>query len=98
MSKVLICDDEAFFREAVGEILRQEGFDVLEAEGGAQALDLVARHGVGVVVAAGHCGGEGLQVAVGLVEQLSHCPSPPPQAAGPSSILGINPPHKQRNG
>ena len=50
MSKVLICDDEAFFREAVGEILRQEGFDVLEAEGGAQALDLVARHGVGVVV------------------------------------------------
>jgi DNA-binding response OmpR family regulator len=50
MAKVLICDDEAFFREAVGEILRGESFDVLAAQGGAEALELVARQDVGVVV------------------------------------------------
>ncbi len=50
MAKVLICDDEAFFREAVSEILRSEGFQVLVTDSGEKALDTIATQDVGVVV------------------------------------------------
>ncbi len=50
MAKVLICDDEAFFRNAMGEILRKEDFDVLTAESGAEAVGRIAEDEVGVVI------------------------------------------------
>jgi DNA-binding response OmpR family regulator len=50
MAKVLICDDEAFFRDAVSEILRSEGFQVLVTDSGEKALDTIATQDVGVVV------------------------------------------------
>jgi DNA-binding response OmpR family regulator len=50
MARVLICDDEAFFRNAVSEILRKEGFDVIAAAGGAEAIERIGREEVGVVI------------------------------------------------
>jgi len=50
MPKVLICDDEAFFRNAMGEILRKEGFDVLPVENGTEALARIVEEDVGVVI------------------------------------------------
>jgi DNA-binding response OmpR family regulator/putative methionine-R-sulfoxide reductase with GAF domain len=50
MPKVLICDDEAFFRNAMGEILRKEGFEVVTAESGADAIARLAEEEVGVVI------------------------------------------------
>jgi CheY-like chemotaxis protein len=38
---VLVVDDDEAIRETVSELLRDEGYDVLCAENGAQALDLV---------------------------------------------------------
>lgn len=50
MAKVLICDDEAFFRNAMGEILRKEGFDVVTAESGTDAITRISEEEVGVVI------------------------------------------------
>ncbi len=50
MAKVLIVDDEAFFRNAMGEILRKEGFDVLAAESGTDAAARIAEEEIGVVI------------------------------------------------
>jgi DNA-binding response OmpR family regulator len=50
MAKVLICDDEAFFRDAVSEILRSEEIQVLVTDSGEKALDAIATQDVGVVV------------------------------------------------
>lgn len=50
MAKVLICDDEAFFRDAVSDILRNEGFQVLVTDSGAKALETIETHDVGAVV------------------------------------------------
>jgi DNA-binding response OmpR family regulator len=50
MPKVLIVDDEAFFRNAMGDILRKEGFDVLSAESAPEALARIAEDEVGVVI------------------------------------------------
>jgi two-component system cell cycle sensor histidine kinase/response regulator CckA len=41
---VLLADDEAGIRGLVGPILRSRGFTVLEAEDGADALDVAERH------------------------------------------------------
>jgi len=46
---VLVVDDEALIRWSVGERLRAEGYEVLEAPDGRLALELIAR-GVDVVL------------------------------------------------
>jgi len=51
MSKVaLTVDDSKTIREMVAFTLRNNGFDVLEAEDGSQALDMMGRHKVDVVI------------------------------------------------
>ncbi|MFQ5458030.1 MAG: response regulator, partial [Myxococcota bacterium] len=50
MAKVLVCDDEAFFRDAVSDILRREEFQVLVTDSGPKALETIATHDVGAVV------------------------------------------------
>jgi DNA-binding NtrC family response regulator len=42
MEKILIIDDEAFIRENVERILSEDGYAVLGAAGGAEALEMVA--------------------------------------------------------
>ena len=39
---ILVVDDDSDLREAVADVLRDEGFDVITAAGGRQALDLLA--------------------------------------------------------
>ncbi|HET7627519.1 MAG TPA: response regulator transcription factor [Bacillales bacterium] len=41
MAKILIVDDDAYIRELAGLFLRNEGFDIYEAEDGMQALDIL---------------------------------------------------------
>lgn len=41
---IVLADDEADLRSIYAECLRSEGYDVLEASDGHQALDLVAAH------------------------------------------------------
>jgi DNA-binding response OmpR family regulator len=38
--KVLVCDDEPYILESVGHVVRQEGYGVLTAEDGEEALRL----------------------------------------------------------
>lgn len=49
-NRVLIVDDEIFFREAIDEILRGAGFDTVKAEDGQSALDAATDPTIGVVV------------------------------------------------
>ena len=44
MKKVLIIDDDSVFRRLTGDILRQHGWQVLEAEEGDEGLELVRQH------------------------------------------------------
>jgi DNA-binding response OmpR family regulator len=41
---VLICDDEAYILESVSYVVRKEGFNVITAEDGEQALALARQH------------------------------------------------------
>lgn len=47
---ILVVDDERFFREAIDDILGNEGFDIRIAETGEQALEMAADATLGVVV------------------------------------------------
>jgi DNA-binding response OmpR family regulator len=47
---VLVCDDTAAKRYVIASWLRRDGYDVVEAETGAQALALVAERGVDLAV------------------------------------------------
>ncbi|AQR73680.1 PAS domain-containing protein [Sphingomonas sp. LM7] len=47
---VLLVDDEAPVRAATGELLRDLGYQVVEAESGREALDYLAQHGVDYLV------------------------------------------------
>jgi two-component system cell cycle response regulator len=47
---VLLVDDDAFMREVLADFLGQQGYAVLAADGAAEALSLMARHAVGVVL------------------------------------------------
>lgn len=49
MSKILIIDDEAQVRAALGRILRSDGHEVLEASNGAEATAIVEGEGVSLV-------------------------------------------------
>jgi len=50
MSTILVVDDKEIMRDSVGATLRRAGFDVVVAEGGESALDLVARRRPDAVV------------------------------------------------
>ena len=50
MASVLVVDDDAALRAAVGRALRLEGFGVSEAENGAEAIDLLLVGDIDVVV------------------------------------------------
>jgi PAS domain S-box-containing protein len=43
--KVLVVEDEAAVRRFIRSVLERAGFDVVQAEGGAEALELVEKHG-----------------------------------------------------
>ena len=67
MSRVLVVDDEAPIRRALGINLRARGYDVDLAESGEEALDLAARHHPDVVVLdLGLPGIDGVEVIQGL--------------------------------
>ena len=48
--RVLVCDDENFFREAIRDILTGEALDVVEACDGEAALELGSDPGIGVAI------------------------------------------------
>ncbi|MGC4153442.1 MAG: response regulator transcription factor [Propionicimonas sp.] len=50
MTRVLIIEDEATYRETLGFMLRREGFDVAEAADGAAGLASYARSGADIVL------------------------------------------------
>jgi len=50
MEKILIIDDEAFIRENVNRVLKDDGYHVLEAAGGSSALELVADEEIDLVL------------------------------------------------
>jgi len=67
MSRVLVVDDEAPIRRALGINLRARGYDVDLAETGEEALDLAARHHPDVVILdLGLPGIDGVEVIHGL--------------------------------
>ncbi len=47
---ILIVDDEAIVREAIRDWLKDAGYEVMTAESGEQALELVAKQDFGVMV------------------------------------------------
>lgn len=49
-ARVLIVDDEVFFREAISDVLGAEGFQTLVAETGEEALERITDPSLGVVV------------------------------------------------
>ena len=44
MSRILITDDNSDYRQSVIEVLRLEGYEVMEAADGAQAVDFIRAH------------------------------------------------------
>ncbi|WP_333573951.1 response regulator [Sphingomonas sp.] len=64
-STILIVDDEDYIRVLASSVLRDEGFDVLEAAGTAEALALAATHDIDVLLTDLHMPGSlnGLELA-----------------------------------
>jgi DNA-binding NtrC family response regulator len=50
MSKILVVDDEPNVRLVYGEALREEGYEVLEAESGKEAFEILSREPIDLVV------------------------------------------------
>ena len=50
MAKVLLCDDEFMNRKVASKILIQEGFDVLEAHNGQEAIDILKKQRVDLIL------------------------------------------------
>ncbi|GGG78866.1 response regulator transcription factor [Paenibacillus radicis (ex Gao et al. 2016)] len=50
MAKILIADDDARIRELIALFLRNEGFELVEAKDGAEALEIVENDGVDMVI------------------------------------------------
>ncbi|HEX9049952.1 MAG TPA: response regulator [Anaeromyxobacter sp.] len=50
MVSVLVVDDERDIREAVAEVLKDEGFDVIDARDGAEALAQLRAHHPAVIL------------------------------------------------
>ena len=47
---ILIIEDESLLSEAYAMILKKEGFDTLEAHNGLEALEIIARHKVDLIL------------------------------------------------
>ena len=45
MKKILIADDEARMRKLVGDFLKKEGYEIIEAEDGKKALEIFFQEG-----------------------------------------------------
>ncbi len=50
MPKVLLCDDDFMNRKVASKILRKEGFVVIEATNGQEALELLSAHTVDLIL------------------------------------------------
>ncbi|RXZ79784.1 DNA-binding response regulator [Paenibacillaceae bacterium] len=50
MAKILIVDDDANIRELISLYLQNEGFDIVEAENGEDALAMIQRSGIQLVI------------------------------------------------
>jgi len=50
MATVLICDDELMNRKVASKILKKEGFDVVEAEDGVVAWDMLQKNKYDVIL------------------------------------------------
>ena len=50
MAKVLVVDDEPHIREVVRRFLTREGYDVIEAEDGAEALEKVGQEAPDIIL------------------------------------------------
>lgn len=48
--KVLLVDDEDQFRRVVTDLLEREGFEIIEAKDGAEAMEKVDRHAPDIIV------------------------------------------------
>ena len=48
--KILVCDDEALIRNVIKEYLTLENYEVLEAENGLEAIDIIQENDVDLVV------------------------------------------------
>ncbi len=50
MAKILLCDDELMNRKVASKILHKEGFEVIEALNGQEALDILAHESVDLIL------------------------------------------------
>lgn len=50
MATVLVCDDELMNRKVASKILKKEGFDVIEAENGKEAIDILEKARVELIL------------------------------------------------
>lgn len=50
MAKILIADDDGHIRELMKLFLQNEGFEIVEAKNGADALSIVEGHGIDLVI------------------------------------------------
>lgn len=50
MTKILVTDDNSVYRQTVMEVLRMEGYEVIEAENGAVAVEQIQQHQPDVVL------------------------------------------------
>jgi DNA-binding NtrC family response regulator len=70
MGRFLIVDDDTQIRDVLGRVLRREGYDVLTAATGAEALELVDRTSPDVLFLDIHLpGSDGLEVSKRLRER-----------------------------
>ncbi|HEU4698958.1 MAG TPA: HD domain-containing phosphohydrolase [Gemmatimonadales bacterium] len=70
---ILVVDDEPLVRNALAKFLQQQGYEVLTAESGEEALDLLRRHKVtGMLLDVHLPGASGIDLVPRLVEQEPH--------------------------
>ncbi len=50
MATVLLCDDELMNRKVASKILKKEGFDVIEAKDGLEAIEVLKEHSVELIL------------------------------------------------
>ncbi len=50
MATVLVCDDELMNRKLASKILKKEGYDVLEATNGQEAIDLLQNNRIDLIL------------------------------------------------
>ena len=50
MATILLCDDELMNRKVASKILTKEGYDLIEAENGSQALEILKKHKIDLIL------------------------------------------------